>query len=259
MVARIYPSPGEAVADVPNGAVILVDGFGGPGGMAHFLILALRDLGVRDLTLVSNTAGIAMAGGFGMPPHRRYIDHSILIENRQVRKVIASFPVTANPSRPSYFELAYRRGEVELEVVPQGTLVERIRCGGAGIAGFYTPTGVGTLVEQGKEKRVINGREYILEMALRGDYALVRAWKADRLGNLVYRGSSRNFNAPMATAARVTIAEVDEIVEPGELDPESIHTPCIFVHRLVLRPRDETPVTIDGYYATHPRRDWSAP
>ncbi|MBI4233870.1 MAG: 3-oxoacid CoA-transferase subunit A [Chloroflexi bacterium] len=252
-IDKLCASARDAVADIPHGAVILLDGFGGPGGMAHFLLLALREHGAKELTIVSNSAGITMAAGFGTPQGKSYIDHSILIENRQVRRVIASFPVAGSPSRVTAFERAFRRGEVELEVVPQGTLVERIRAGGAGIAAFYTPTGAGTLVAQGKEKRAFNGREYLLEHALKGDYAFVRAWKADRLGNLVYRGTSKNFNAPMATAARVTIAEVDEVVEPGELDPEAVDTPALYVKRIVVRPRDETPIMVEGYYSVHPR------
>jgi len=253
---KVYPSALEAVRDIPDGAVVLMDSFGGPGGMPHFLILALREHGARNLTLVSNTAGIAMASGFGLPGGKLYIDHSVLIESGQVRKVIASFPVSPNPSRPTYADYAYRLGELEIEVVPQGTLVERLRAGGAGIPAFYTPTGVGTLVEQGKEKRVFHGREYLLEYALRGDFALLRAWKADTMGNLVYRGTSRNFNPVMATAADVVIVEVDEVVAPGELDPEVVHTPCVYVDRIVVRPKDDEPITVEGYYRRFPRRQW---
>ncbi|MCS7206505.1 MAG: 3-oxoacid CoA-transferase subunit A [Dehalococcoidia bacterium] len=246
-IRKVVPTFREAVADIPDGATLFLDGFGGPGGMPHFLILALWEHGAKNLTIISNTAGIAMAAGFGMPGSKRYIDHSILIENGQVRKVIASFPVTANPSVMSAAERAWREGKLEIETVPQGTLVERIRAGGAGIAAFYTPTGVGTLLEQGKEKRVFNGREYVLETALTADYAFIRAWRADRLGNLVYRGTSRNFNAVMATAARITIAEVDEVVEPGVLDPDHVHTPAVYVKRIVVRPQDETPILAETY------------
>ena len=151
-----------------------------------------------------------------------------MIENGQVAKAIASFPVSPSVSRPSEFELAYRRGEVDLELVPQGTLAERLRAGGAGIHAFYTPTGVGTLIAEGKESRTIDGRDYILEYGLRADFAIIRAHKADTNGNLIYRGTSRNFNAVMAPAARVTIVEVDEIVEPGQLNPEEIvHARCV--------------------------------
>ena len=239
--SKVYVSAAEAIADVFDGAMVGMDGFGGPGGMPHCLILALREKGTRDLTIVSNTAGIASATSFGTPPGYRALDHSVLIESGQVRKVIASFPVTASPSRPSAFELAYRRGEVELELSPQGTLAERLRAGGYGIAAFYTPTGAGTLVAQGKETRLLHGREHVLETALRPDFALVRAWKADTRGNLLYRGTSRNFNPVMAAASRVVIAEVDEVVEAGELDPEAILTPGTFVDRIVVRPRDFSP------------------
>lgn len=222
----------EAVADIPDGAVIMMDGFGGPGGMPQRLILALRDLGAKNLTIISNTAGLP---GFGAIAGEPVVTHDILVERGQVRKVVASFPVSPSPSRPNAFELAYRQGEIELELVPQGTLAERIRAGGAGIPAFYTPTGAGTPIAQDKEIRTIDGREYVLEYALQADYAFIRADKADPLGNLVYKGTSRNFNAIMATAARVTIAEVDEIVGLGALDSEVVVTPAIFVKRIVKR------------------------
>ena len=236
-VDKVYRNFAEVIKDIPDGAVIMMDGFGGPGGMPRYLILALRDHGAKDLTIVSNTAGIASVIGFGTPPGVQAIDHGILIENNQVRKVIASFPVSPSPSKPNAFEKAYREGKVELELVPQGTLAERIRAGGAGIPAFYTPTGVGTLMAEGKETQVFDGREYLLERALRADFAFVWAYKADAIGNLVYKGTSRNFNAVMATAANITIAEVDEIVEPGGIDPETVHTPGIYVDRIVQRPR----------------------
>ena len=234
--SKIYADGPSAIADLPDGATVFIDGFGGPGGMAHYLLISLRDRGSRNLTIVSNTAGIARVVSFGTPPGRTAIDHSVLVENGQVAKAIASFPVSPSVSRPSEFELAYRRGEVDLELVPQGTLAERLRAGGAGIAAFYTPTGAGTLIAEGKESRIIDGREYILEHGLRADFALIRAHKADTRGNLVYRGTSRNFNAVMAPGARVTVVEVDEIVPAGELDPEAVVTPGIFVQRLVRRP-----------------------
>ena len=234
--SKVYADGPSAIADLPDGATVFIDGFGGPGGMAHYLLVSLRDRGSRNLTIVSNTAGIARVVSFGTPPGRTAIDHSVLVENGQVAKAIASFPVSPSPTRPSEFELAYRRGEVDLELVPQGTLAERLRAGGAGIEAFYTPTGAGTLIAEGKESRVIDGREHILEHALRADFALIRAHKADTRGNLVYRGTSRNFNAVMAPAARVTVVEVDEIVQPGELDPEAVVTPGVFVRRIVRRP-----------------------
>ena len=234
--SKVYADGPSAISDLPDGATVFIDGFGGPGGMAHYLLVSLRDRGSRKLTIVSNTAGIARVVSFGTPPGHTAIDHSVLVENGQVAKAIASFPVSPSPTRPSEFELAYRRGECELELVPQGTLAERLRAGGAGIEAFYTPTGAGTLIAEGKESRVINGREHILEHALRADFALIRAHKADTRGNLVYRGTSRNFNAVMAPAARVTVVEVDEIVPAGELDPEAVVTPGIFVQRIVRRP-----------------------
>ncbi len=235
MPNKVYPSAVEALKDVPEGAVINVDGFAGPGGMAHYLMVGLRDLGVKGLELISNTAGVARVSGFGAP---NIIDHSILVENNQVAKATASYPVSPSASRPSAFEEAYNRGETELEVVPQGTLAERLRCGGAGVAAFYTPTGVGTLLAEGKETRTIDGKEYILEKGLRADFCIIRGHKADTLGNVVYKGTSRNFNPVMATTARVTVVEVDEIVAPGQLGPEEIVTPGLFIDRIVLRPAD---------------------
>ena len=234
--SKVFPDGTSALHDLPDGATVFIDGFGGPGGMAHYLLISLRDRGSRELTIVSNTAGIARVVSFGTPPGRTAIDHSALIDNGQVAKAIASFPVSPSVSRPSEFELAYRRGEVDLELVPQGTLAERLRAGGAGIYAFYTPTGAGTLIAEGKESRNIDGRDYILEYGLRADFAIIRAHKADTKGNLVYRGTSRNFNAVMAPAARITVVEVDEIVAPGQLDPEEIVTPGVFVQRIVKRP-----------------------
>jgi len=216
----------EAVEDVPDGAVIMIGNFAGPGGTPYYLIRALRDQGAGGLTIIANTAG-----GIGLTLD--YDDHRILFENRQVRKVIASFPFSTSASRPSPAEKQILGGEVELEIVPQGTLAERIRAGGAGVPAFYTPTGAGTVIAEGKEMRVFDGRPCLLEHALRADFAFVRAYRADLMGNLVYRGTQRQFNPIMAMAARTTIAEVDEIVETGELDPEAIVTPGIFVDRIV--------------------------
>jgi 3-oxoadipate CoA-transferase alpha subunit len=229
---KVVSSFAEAVADVPDGAVIMMDGFGGPGGMPQRLILALRDNGAKGLTIISNTAGLPGFGSLGVAVA---VTHNVLMENGQVRKVIASFPVSASPARPNAFELLYREGKIELELAPQGTLAERIRAGGAGIPAFYTPTGAGTPMAQGKEVRVFNGRTCVLEHALQADFAFIRAHQADTLGNLSYRGTSRNFNALMATAARITIAEVDEVLEPGGIEPEAIVTPGIFVKRIVKR------------------------
>lgn len=225
-VNKILPTFEEAVADVPDGATIMMGNFAGPGGTPFYLIQALRKQGAKDLTIVANTAG-----GIGLTLD--FDDHRILFENRQVKKVIATFPFSTSPSRPSPAEKQIVAGEAELELVPQGTLAERIRAGGAGIPAFYTPTGVGTVVEEGKETRDFDGRPCLLEHALKADYAFVRAYKADEMGNLVYRGTARQFNPIMAMAARVTIAEVDEIVRPGELDPDAVITLGIFVNRIV--------------------------
>ena len=214
-------SAAEAIANVPEGATILVGAFGVLQGWPHELLFALRDQGVKDLTLICNSPG------FGP------LSPQILSENGQIKKLIASFG--GYSYRTTTLSEQIGRGEVEFEMVPQGTLVERIRAGGAGIPAFFTPTGVGTVVAEGKEKRVFNGREYLLETALRADFALIRAYKADIAGNLVYRRTARNFNPPFATAADVTLAEVDEIVGSDQLDPEAIATPGIFVQRLVQR------------------------
>ena len=233
-IDKVAKSFDEAVSDIPDGAMLMIDGFAGPGGTPQNLIRALRDHGARDLTIISNTAGLASVIGFGTIPGTRPIDIGVLIDNEQVKKVIASYPVSPSPSRPTSFERAYREGKVDLEVVPQGTLAERIRAGGAGIPAFYTPTSVGTLLAEDKETREFDGREYVMEMGITADFALLRGHVADTLGNVTYRGTSRNFNAVMATAARVTVLEVDEIVEPGALDANSIHTPGIYVKRIAV-------------------------
>ena len=230
---KIVPTFAEAIADIPDGATLMIDGFAGPGGTPQNLIRALRDHGARDLTIISNTAGLASVTGFGTVPGDRPTDIGALVENEQVKKVIASFPVSPSPSRPTAFERAYREGNADLEVVPQGTLAERIRAGGAGIPAFYTPTGAGTLMAEGKEVRTFDGREHLLEIALKADFALLRAHRSDALGNTQYRGTSRNFNGVMATAADVVVMEVDEIVELGEIDPGAVHTPGIYVDRIV--------------------------
>ena len=226
MINKVLETFEEAVRDVPDGAVIMIGNFAVPGGTPFYLIQALRKQGAKNLTIVANTAG-----GIGLTLD--YDDHRILFENKQVKKVIASFPFSTSASRPSVAEKQILAGEVELEIVPQGTLSERIRAGGAGVPAFYTPTGAGTVIEKGKEVRVFDDRPCLLERALKADYAFVRAFKADLMGNLVYRGTQRQFNPIMAIAARTTIAEVDQIVDPGELDPESIVTPGIYVKRIV--------------------------
>lgn len=238
---KIYPTAAEALHDIPDGAIVNIDGFGGPGGMAHYLMTGLRDQGAKGLTIISNTAGIARVARFGAPEGVTPIDHTILIENGQVAKAIASYPVSPSANRPSAFERAYQEGASALEVSPQGTLAERLRSGGAGVAAFYTPTAAGTLLAQNKEIREINRRPYILEQRIIADYCIIRGHQADTLGNMVYQGTSRNFNPVMATAARITIVEVDEIVAPGQLNPEAIITPGLFVNRIVRRPPGFSP------------------
>jgi 3-oxoacid CoA-transferase subunit A len=201
-------------AGIKDGATILLGGFG-LCGIPENLIVALHDSGVKNLTCVSNNAGVD-DGGLGL-----------LLQTRQIKKMISTY-VGENKT----FEQQFLDGELEVDLVPQGTFAERIRAGGAGIGGFYTPTGVGTLVAEGKEIRVLGGREFLLELPITGDFAFVKAWKGDRTGNLLYRMSARNFNPMMATAAKVTIAEVEELVEPGAIDPNVVHTPGIFVDTL---------------------------
>ena len=212
---KVIASAAEAVALVPDGATIMMGGFG-VCGLPENLIDALHDRGTRDLTIISNNAGL---DGFGI---------GRMLVTRQVRKMISSY-VGENKE----FERQFLKGELEVELVPQGTLAERIRAGGAGIGGFFTPTGYGTLVAEGKETRIIDGKPYVLEAPLHADFAFVRAWKGDRDGNLVYRKTARSFNPIMATAARVTIAEVENLVEPGEIDPDHVVTPGIFVQHIL--------------------------
>jgi len=230
---KVVKSAREACADIPNGATILAGGFG-LCGIPENCIRALRDLGTRELTVISNNCGV---DDFGL---------GILLRQKQIVKMVSSY-VGENKE----FERQYLSGELEVELCPQGTLAERIRAGGAGIPAFYTPTGAGTAVSDGglplkyasdgsvaksspkKEVREFDGRAYVLERAITGDFAIVKAWKADRFGNLVYRHTAMNFNPMMATAAKVTIAEVEEIVEVGALDPATVHTPGIYVQRVV--------------------------
>ncbi len=212
---KVVASADEAVKDVQDGATIMVSGFGLCGNPEN-LIAALHRKGVKDLTVVSNNCGTTDLG------------LGILLKARQLKKIVASY-VGENKE----FERQYLSGELEVELVPQGTLAERIRAGGAGIGGFYTATGVGTKVAEGKETRVIGGREYLLELPLRADFTFVWAWKADTWGNLLYRKTTRNFAPMMCTAAKVTIAEASHVVPAGELDPDQVHTPSIYVKRVV--------------------------
>jgi 3-oxoacid CoA-transferase subunit A len=214
--SKVYATAKAALEGVVRDGMTIMSGGFGLCGIPENLILALRDSGVKNLTVISNNAGV---DDFGL---------GLLLKTRQIKKMISSY-VGENKE----FERQYLAKELELEFNPQGTLAERIRAGGAGIYGFYTRTGAGTLVAEGKETRVVNGETYILETGLTADVSLVKAWKGDTEGNLVYRKTARNFNPMMATAGKVTIAEVEELVEPGELDPDYIHTPGIFVHRIV--------------------------
>ena len=236
MKNKIFNSFQDAVADILDSATIMIGGFGHEIDKPQNLITALRDRGSRNLTIIANSAGGAGKLGIGALGGVPFTDEEILVENRQVKKAICSVPASLVMSKPAAFEKQYLAGEVELEYVPQGNLAERIRAGGAGLGAFYTPTGTGTLIEEGKEKRIINGREMLLEFALQADYALIRAYCADTMGNLIYRGIMRSFNAIMATAAKVTIVEVERIVSAGDLDPEVIVTPGLFVDRIVAMP-----------------------
>jgi 3-oxoacid CoA-transferase/3-oxoacid CoA-transferase subunit A len=236
---KVQKDAAAAIADIADGATVMVGGFG-LCGIPENLIAALRARGTKNLTVISNNCGI---DDFGL---------GILLANRQIRKMVSTY-VGENAA----FEQQFLKGELEVELVPQGTFAERIRAGGAGIPAFYTPTGVGTQVSEGglpqlyapdgsvkkgsprKETREFDGRSFVLETALKADFALVKAWKGDALGNLVFRKTARNFSPMMATAAKVTIAEVEEIVPAGMLDPDQVHTPCIYVDRIFAGPRYE--------------------
>jgi 3-oxoacid CoA-transferase subunit A len=218
-VNKLYPNPKAALEGiVPDGMLMAIGGFG-LCGIPEELILALRDSGVRNLTIASNNAGVDGAG------------LGLLLATRQIKKMLSSY-VGENAE----FERQFLSGEVEVEFCPQGTLAERMRAGGAGIPGFYTRTGIGTIIAEGKEHKEFDGTTYILERGFVADLSLVKAWKADLHGNLIYRRTARNFNPNAATCGKITVAEVEEIVQPGELDPDEIHTPGIFVHRLVHIP-----------------------
>ena len=226
MINKIISSPEEAVAEISDGSIVMIGGFGEAGSPIE-LIHALVDNGARDLTIVSNNTG---SGRVGL---------AALIENRQVRKMICSFPRTANST---VFPELYKKGEIELELVPQGTLAERIRAGGAGIHAFFTPTSVNTPLAEGKEHRVFDDQTYVMEFAIKADFSLVKCKTADRYGNLIYNKTARNFGPVMCTAARTTIVQAKKIVEPGEIDPESVVTPGIFVHKVaeINNPLDES-------------------
>ena len=217
MISKIIDSTAAAVAGIRDGSTVMIGGFGSAGQPVE-LIEALLEQGATDLTVVNNNAGNGTTG------------LAALLQAGRVHKIVCSFPRQVDSQ---VFDGLYRSGKLELELVPQGTLAERIRAGGAGIAGFFTPTGFGTLLVEGKESRQINGRDYVLETALSADYALIKAHRGDRLGNLMYRKTARNFSPLMVAAASVAIAQVSEIVEVGSLDPESVVTPGIYVQRIV--------------------------
>ena len=236
-INKLYDSFDKAVADIFDGAVILIGGFGPADGCPSYLIRALARQGAKNLTLVANTPGqgrqppgAAPRGPRKVPPN--FDNSGLLIQNGQVSKTICAFPGAMN-----VFSQLITDGKLTVEMVPQGTLAERIRAAKAGIPAFYTSTGVDTdtVIDKGKESRVFNGKKYLLEYALKADFALVRAHHGDRWGNLVYQGTSRNFNGAMAGAARVTIAEVDEMVELGQINPEAAATPSVYVNRVVSR------------------------
>jgi 3-oxoacid CoA-transferase subunit A len=216
---KLFPNPKSALEGIVRDGMLLAVGGFGLCGIPEELILALRDTGVRDLTIASNNAGVDGAG------------LGLLLATRQIKKMISSY-VGENAE----FERQFLSGEIEVEFSPQGTLAERLRAGGAGIPGFYTRTGAGTIIAEGKEQKEFDGKTYILERGIVADLALVKAWKADLDGNLIYRRTARNFNPNAATCGKITVAEVEHIVQPGELDPDEIHTPGIFVHRLVHIP-----------------------
>jgi len=224
MINKISPDVHAALKDVPDGATVMIGGFG-TAGLPNELIDALIEQGARDLTIVNNNAG---NGDTGL---------AALLARKRVKKIICSFPRQADSH---HFDALYRSGEIELELVPQGNLAERIRAAGAGIGGFFTPTGYGTKLAEGKETRLIDGKHYVLEAPIHADYALIKAEKGDRWGNLTYRMTARNFGPVMAMAAKVTVATVHEIVELGSFDPETVVTPGLFVQRIVKVPRVAT-------------------
>jgi 3-oxoacid CoA-transferase A subunit len=223
---KVFASIDEAVKDIPDGASIAVGGFFTAGTPAQ-LLQALAKQGAKNLTIICQQMG---------PGNE---DVTKLVEQGQVKKAICNYPFYRSASRGanSPFEIAVRAGKIEVEVFPMGTFIEKLRAAGAGLAGFYTPTGVGTVVERGKEKRVFNGRAYLLEVALKPDYAFVYGWKGDRMGNVTFRKTAQNYNPEMGKAARITIASVEKVVEPGELDPDKVHLPGVYVQRVVEVPR----------------------
>ncbi len=228
MKNKIYQTFDEAVADVPDGSTVMSPGFGGVG-VPRNLLAALHRQGAKGLTVVSNNAGSL----------DERVDAGTLVEAGQVKKMICAFTAPTHPSQVTPFVRMYNNDEIDAELVPQGTLAERMRAAGAGIGGFFTPTSVGTELAEGKEHREINGRMHVLEHPLPGDFALIRAWKADTFGNLQFRMAQRNFNPVMAIAAKTTVVEVEsEIVPVGELDPDQVHVSGVYIDRLVKIPAD---------------------
>jgi len=238
-MSKVYTSFDEAVIDITDGATIMVGGAQGPLGVPRNLILALVRKGVKNLTLVTTTGyrGKPAASFYGFPHAEDWVDHSILIDNRQVKKVVCSMAFV--PGREAFLQKLYEAGEVELEHMGHGAFTARMWAAARGLVGIYNPVGVGTILEEGKEKRTIDGKEYLFQLPLRADFSLIWAYKADKLGNLVYRGTGRQYGPLMAKAAEVTIVEAEEVVEPGELDPESIITPGIYVQRIVKIPEEQ--------------------
>jgi 3-oxoadipate CoA-transferase alpha subunit len=244
-INKVVESFEDAVKDVFDGAVVLIGTFGNPGACPSWLLKALEKQGARELTLVANSPGfgrtilemVRKAGTQVLMPEW-FADGGILVENGQVKHAICSFPVSRSPLIKTAFEQALDKNEATVEILPQGTLAERCQAAKMGIAAFYTPVGPGTVVGEGKEIRDFDGRPHVLEHAIKSDFSLIRAYKADRWGNLIFRGTSRTLNAVFAGASTINIAEVDEVVEIGELDPEAIVTPGIWVDRVVVRPRE---------------------
>jgi len=231
---KVYPSTDDAVADIPDGASIAIGGFFTAGTPVN-LIKALAMKETKNLTIICMQMG----------PGNDCIND--LIDAGQVKKAICNYPFYRSATRGanSVFEQAFRSGKVQLEVYPMGTFVEKLRAAGAGIAAFYTPTGAGTVIERGKEKRSFNGREYLLELAIKPDYSFIHAWKGDSMGNLVFHKTARNFSPEMAAAAQITIAEIENLVQPGKLDPDSVHVPGIYVNRVVKVDRQNFIPSID--------------
>ncbi len=230
---KLFPNVDEAVADIPDGSSIAFGGFF-TCGSPIFLTEALARQGAKNLTIVSQTIGV---GNWEI---------NLLINNHQVKHAICNYPFARSVSKMSPFEKQLKAGEVSCEVYPMGTFIEKLRAGGAGLGAFYTPTGVGTVVAKGKETRLINGKEYLLEYAYRPDYAFIHAWKADTLGNVIFNKTAQNYNPEMAKSARIAIVEAENVLEPGQMDPNAIHLPGIYVKRVVKVDRPKIKIGIDG-------------